>query len=164
VNKQVRLYNILLPVWLILCIPSWLWLLLIPGNLAVDCLVCTLTLCALKCAQKKSVLKTVWWKLWLLGFAADAVGIAWLMLGWALTIPFGEVWENSVGHILHNPFVHPAAFLWALAAVALAGVCIYFWDRRVLRKCGELDTRQQHITALAMAVLTAPWLFFIPMY
>jgi len=164
VNKPIKLYNVIFPVWLVLCIPSWLWLILIPANLAVDCLVCTLTLCALKCAQKKSVLRKVWWKLWVLGFAADAVGIVWLVVGWLLTVPFGDVWENSVGHILHNPFAHPAAFLWTLAAVALAGGCIYFWDRRVLRKCDELNARQQHIAALAMAVITAPWLFFVPVY
>lgn len=163
-NKPVKLYNVIFPFWLILCIPSWLWLLIIPGNLAVDCLVCFLTLCALKHAQKGTVLKRVWWKLWLLGFAADAAGIVWLVLGWALTVPFGEVWENSVGHILHNPFAHPAAFLWTLAAVALSGVCIYFWDRRAIRVCAELDGRQRHIVALVMAVATAPWLFFIPVY
>jgi len=162
-SKPVKLYNVILPIWLIVCIASWLWLLIIPGNLVIDCLVCFLTLCALKHDQKNAVLQRVWWKLWLLGFAADAVGIVWLMLGWALTVPFGEVWENSVGHILHNPFAHPAAFLWTLAAVALAGVCIYFWDRRAMRGAG-LDDRQRHVAALAMAIVTAPWLFFIPVY
>jgi len=163
-NKPVKLYNVLFPVWLIVCIPSWLWLIIIPGNLAIDCLVCFLSLCALKHTGKGAVLKQVWWKLWLLGFAADAVGIVWLLLGLVLATPFGEVWENSVAHISHNSFAHPAAFLWTLVAVALSGVCIYFWDRRAMRRCAELDDRQRHMVALAMAIVTAPWLFFIPVY
>lgn len=163
-NRGVRLYNVIFPVWLLVCYPSWLWLILIPGNLAVDCLVCFFALRVLRHERWGAVLKKVWWKVWLLGFAADGVGILWLVLGWLLTVPLGGFWEDSVGHILHNSFAHPAAFLWTLAAVALAGVCIFLWDRRVLRRCGEMDDRQVKVVAAAMAVVTAPWLFFVPVY
>ncbi len=170
---EVRLYNVILPIWLILWIPSWLWLLVIPGNLAVDCLVCFLALLALKHTQKKAVLRRVWWKLWLLGFAADFVGAAWLFLGifgfsWLLAGHEGTalytLWEDTMLAALHDPFQNAAAFLWVLAGVALSGACIYFWDRRVLRKCPELDGRQCCIVALALAAATAPWLYFIPAY
>ena len=48
--------------------------------------------------------------------------------------------------------------------VALAGVCIYFFDKRAMGSCELLDGRQRHIVALVMAIVTAPWLFFIPTY
>ena len=140
------------------------WLIVIPGNLIIDCLVLFLTLLALKHRDRGGVVKQLWWKFWLLGFAADAIGVAWMLLGWLLTIPFGSVWESSVGHIMHNPFAHPAAFLWTLAVVALAGVCIYFFDKKAMGRCDLLTPREKHIIALTMAVVTAPWLFFIPMY
>ena len=163
-KKQTRLYNVILPVWLILAIPSPLWLAVLPANLLVDCLVLFLTLTALRHARRGTVLKRLWWKLWLLGFAADAVGVAWMFLGLLGYIPFGTAWEDTVSHAAHNPFHNPWAFLWTLAGVALSGVCIYFFDRRAMRSCGLLTGRERHITALAMAVVTAPWPFFIPVY
>lgn len=163
-KKQTRLYNVILPVWLILAIPSPLWLAVLPANLLVDCLVLFLTLTALRHARRGTVLKRLWWKLWLLGFAADAVGVAWMFLGLLGYIPFGTAWEDTVSHAAHNPFHNPWAFLWTLAGVALSGVCIYFFDRRAMRSCGLLTGREKHITALAMAIATAPYLFFIPVY
>lgn len=162
-KKEIRLYNVILPIWLLLIFPQ-AWLIVVPGNLIVDCLVLLIALAALKHQGKKAVFKQVWWKLWLLGFAADAVGVAWMFLGWLLYLPFGDVWENTVGHISHNAFAHPAAFLWTLAGVVLAGVCIYFFDKKAMAKCGLLSHREKHIIALTMAVVTAPWLFFIPVY
>ena len=120
-KKPVRLYNILLPIWLLWIFPQ-VWLVLLPGNLLIDCAVLLLALAALRCTGKKAVLRRVWWRLWLNGFLADGAG------------------------------------------VAVAGVCIWFLDRRALRRCPELDGRQRHITALLLAVCTAPWLFLVPMY
>ena len=31
-----KVYNILLPIWLIIFFPSWLWLILIPANYLID--------------------------------------------------------------------------------------------------------------------------------
>lgn len=72
-KKQTRIYNLILPVWLIMAIPSPLWLAVLPGNLLVDCAVLLVCLLALKHVQKKAVVKQLWWKFWLSGFAADAV-------------------------------------------------------------------------------------------
>lgn len=163
-KKQTRLYNLILPIWLLILFPQ-VWLIVLPGNLIVDCAVLLLTLLALKHPRKKEVLKKLWWKFWLLGFAADAIGVGWMVLG-LLPSWFTENdrWTHSVGHITHNSFAHPAAFLWTLIGVALAGICIYFFDQRAMRTCPLLTAREKRITALTMAIATAPWLFFIPMY
>lgn len=163
-RKQTRLYNVILPIWMIAALPSPLWLAVLPGNLLVDCAVLFFTLLALKHTRKGAVVKRLWWKLWLLGFAADAIGVVWMLLGLLGYIPFGTAWEDTVSHAAHNPFHNPWAFLWTLAGVALSGVCIYFFDRRAMKSCGLLTDRERHITALVMAVVTAPYLFFIPAY
>lgn len=163
-KKQTRLYNVILPIWMIVALPSPLWLVILPGNLLADCLVLLITLLALKHPQKGAVVKQLWWKLWLLGFAADAIGVVWMFLGWLGYLPFGDVWENTVFHVTHNAFANPWAFLWTLAGVALAGVCIYFFDKRAMKSCELLSQRERHVIALTMAVLTAPYLFFIPVY
>ena len=158
-KREHRLYNVIFPIWMLVLFPQ-VWLIVIPGNLLVDCLLLLLTLLALKHRDKGGVVKQLWWKFWLLGFAADAIGVAWMLLA----VPFGSWWESSVGHIMHNAFAHPAAFLWTLAGVAIAGVCIYFFDKKAMGRCDLLTAREKHIIALAMALVTAPWLFFIPMY
>ena len=49
-------------------------------------------------------------------------------------------------------------------AVALAGVLIYIFDRFIsLKKAERLDDRQKCRVALFMAVLTAPYSFFVPL-
>ena len=162
-KREHRLYNVIFPIWMLVLFPQ-VWLIVIPGNLLVDCLLLLLTLLALKHRDKGGVVKQLWWKFWLLGFAADAIGGAWMLLGWLLAVPFGSWWESSVGHIMHNAFAHPAAILWTLVGVALAGVCIYCFDKKAMGRCDLLTPREKHIIALTMAVVTAPWLFFIPMY
>ncbi len=166
--KQTKLYNLLLPIWLLVLLPP-VWLIVIPGNLLIDCAVTLLTLAALKHTAKWTVLKQIWWKFWLLGFAADAIGVLWLFLAFIPSVEWpnsGPVdwWADSVGHVVGNCFDHWASFLWMLIAVALAGVCIYFFDKRALRKCEGLTDREKHVLALTMAIVTAPWTFFIPLY
>lgn len=161
-KKQVKLYNVLFPVWLLWLFPQVL-LIVLPGNLAIDCLVLFCALRALKHTQKGAVLKQLWWKFWLLGFAADLIGSVWLFLGlYLMELP---PLDRIVSYVnILRPFSHPIAFLFTLSGVAIAGVCIYLFDKRAMRKCGLLTDREKHVIALAMAIATAPWLFFWPAY
>ena len=172
-KKQVKLYNVLFPVWLLWLFPQML-LIVLPGNLAIDCLVLFCALSALKHTQKGAVLKQLWWKFWLLGFAADLVGTAWMFStllpslltgGNSANSPALRWWEQTMlGSPMLRPWTHPLTFLWTLAGVAIAGACIYFFDKRAMKKCELLTDREKHVIALAMAVATAPWLFFWPAY
>lgn len=172
-KKQVKLYNVLFPVWLLWLFPQVL-LIVLPGNLAIDCLVLFCALRALKHTQKGAVLKQLWWKFWLLGFAADLVGTAWMFStllpslltgGNSASSPALRWWEQTMlGSPMLRPWTHPLTFFWTLAGVAIAGVCIYLFDKRAMKKCGLLTDREKHVIALAMAIATAPWLFFWPAY
>ena len=162
-QRETRLYNVLLPIWLLWVVPK-VWIVILPGNLIIDCAVLLLALAALKHQDKWAVVKQLWWKFWILGFVADAVGMAWLFLGWALSVPLGKVWEDTVVHIIHNAFDNLWAFLWMLAGVALSGLCIYLLDRLAMRRCTLLTEREKQRIALTMAIVTAPWTFFIRIY
>ena len=170
-KSKVRLYNVIFPVWILMFWPSPpVVLITFFGNLAIDCLVVFFALLALKHLAKGAVLKGCWWKVWRLGFLSDVIGALWLALGlfgsWALDADgtaAGWVTEFATAMTL-NPFRHPLALLWTAIGVAIAGVCIYFFDRRVFRSEPELDPRQSHRLALALAIVTAPWLFFVPVY
>ena len=43
-------------------------------------------------------------------------------------------------------------------------MCIFAFDLRAMHSCIGLSNREKRRIALTMAVITAPWLFFIPMY
>ena len=164
-KKEVRLYNVLFPVWLLWLFPQ-IFLIVAPANLLVDCLVLTLALMGLKHQNKRTVVKELWWKFWLRGFAADFIGVLVLLPGLFLPVIFPNVpgIEGMDAAMIANPFLHPVAFLWVLAGVAVAGVCIYRFDKRAMKECELLTQREKHVVALTMAIVTAPWLFFIPLY
>lgn len=161
--KQTRLYNVIFPIWMLFLFPQ-VWLIALPGNLLIDCGVVLLTLMALKHTNKRAVLKQVWWKIWLLGFGADFAGIAALMPAMFLVSSAPKDVRPLIEPVMYNCWKSPVAFLWTAGAVALAGVCIYFFDKRALRSCEHLSPRERHLTALSLAVITAPWMFFIPTY
>lgn len=159
---SVKLCNVLFPIWILIFFPQVLAI-VIPGNLIVDAAVLLLALAAMRHRAKGAVLRRCWWKVWLLGFAADLIGAAWMVLGWLLAtwLPGGA---ETLGKIMYNPFGHPAAFLWTAAGVAIAGWFIFLLDRRVFRSVPELTSRQSTRLALTFAIATAPWLFFLPLY
>lgn len=159
---SVKLCNVLFPIWILIFFPQVLAI-VIPGNLIVDAAVLLIALAAMHHSAKGAVLRRCWWKVWLLGFAADLIGAAWMVLGWFVTSWVPSL-DSSLGKILYNPFGHPAAFLWTAAGVAIAGWFIFLLDRRVFRSVPELTSRQSTRLALTFAIATAPWLFFLPLY
>ena len=169
-KKPLKLYNVIFPIWILMFWPSPpVILLTLLGNLAIDCLVMFLALQALKHPARGAVLRRCWWKVWLYGFLSDIIGALWLAAGlfgaWALGADGNAGWVSDFAMAMTvNPFRHPLAFVWTAVGVAIAGVCIYCFDRRVFRRIPELDGRQSHILALTLAIVTAPWLFFIPIY
>ena len=169
-KKPLKLYNVIFPIWILMFWPSPpVFLLTLFGNLAIDCLVVLLALLALKHPSKGTVLKRCWWKVWLLGFLSDIIGALWLAAGlfgaWALDADGTAGWVSDFAMAMTvNPFRHPMALVWTAVGTAVAGVCIYFFDKRAMKTCPLLTPREKHATALLLAVLTAPWLFLVPMY
>ena len=165
-KQELRLYNVIFPIWMLWLAPQ-AWLIALPGNLIVDVVVLAVTLKALGHGSKLAVVKELWWKFWLFGFLADFVGVAAL-----LPCPFLMIWlepaapwlYDALSPVMHNPFLSLPALAWVAAAVALAGYCIYRFDRRAMKDCPLLSETEKHRIALTMAVVTAPWMFFIPVY
>ena len=159
-KREIRLYNMILPLWLLWIFPQ-VWFLLLPGNLLIDTEVLLCALLALRRPDKGRLMKRLWWR----GFAADAAGVAWLLLAlilWDMNVCRRRAfWQKWLEGVMGDPFSHPVAFLWTLAAVAIAGVCIYYLDKKPMRAAGLTD-REAHRAALALAIVTAPWAFLIP--
>ncbi len=154
-KKETRLYNVLFPIWMFFLIPTAAWLLILPGNFLVDTLVLVLWMYHRKMEGKLQLWKRKIVPVWLLGFLSDFVG-AGLTLGMLFLLE--EIAPNVAMHLF------PATTLMALPGVVLAGVLIYFFNRRfVFRKSG-FSKEEIHSISLTLALWTAPYTMLIPLY
>ena len=151
----VRLYNVLFPVWMFYLFPSWLWLVILPANFAVDSLVLCLAMRRLGIAGQREIWRKSIPRIWGVGFLSDFLG-ALLTLGLMLLI--------DAFHLTWDIYLFPGTTLLAIPGVMLSGVLIYRLDRRyAFAKCLS-DERQIHRLSLALAFFTAPYAMLIPLY
>ena len=78
-NKEVRLYNVLFPLWFLMIFPA-AWLIVLPGNFLIDSLVLLISLRVLKIADRKSWYKRHILPIFGFGMLADVIGAAFLFL------------------------------------------------------------------------------------
>ena len=74
-GRGTKLYNLILPLWLLWIFPQT-WLVVLPANFIVDLLVSALALRFAGARGIAGVLKFSILRTWLCGFAADAAGTA----------------------------------------------------------------------------------------
>ena len=159
-RKPLRLYNILLPFWMLIWWPTVLWLILIPLNYLIDTLVFHLSLP--KDAGRKALRRRHSWKLCLAGFISDFAGSALLFGAYLMADNIRWSGRRSfIYNIAYNPFGDIVSFAVTLLAVVLAGALIFLLDRWILKKAG-FDPAQAKRSAKMMALITAPYLFFFP--
>ncbi len=156
-KKDVKLYNLLLPVWLILLFPQ-LWLVVLPANFLIDLLVLRLTMKHLHLENRKELCRQSIGKVWLMGFVSDFAG-AFFMILWNILDVTGADFVNAVNF---NPFERLDAFLWVTGCVVLTGVILYFVNRKFCLKNLPVTEAQRRSLALSLAVFTAPYLFYLP--
>ena len=120
-KRDVKLYNIIFPMWSIYFYGMFfvpLWLILLPANFIVDSLVLLLLFWKLGLAEKKSLYKKSIWKTWGVGFLADVLASSLMVfISWTNILPFNE----------YLPISSVPAFLFTTAGVVLAGFLIYFF-------------------------------------
>ena len=159
-KQSITLYNILFPIWLLVWIPSPLWLLLIPLNFVIDYIVLYKSLP--DSVLRKAFCNTYAWKICAAGFAADFIGSLFLFAAFMITSSHKLDSLRPISHGLGlNPFESFAAFLIVVCAILLAAYCIYRFDSYLLKRAG-LPEEQGRKSALWLAVATAPYLFLLP--
>ena len=175
-NKKVVLYNLIFPIWLIVWIPGWWWLLLIPANFAVDFFVLK------KCFKKKGIdnskalLKKYSWRTCIFGFISDLIGTAFLLLIFEGVSLLGEYMiENGnaelgktltkwAGSSMLSSWNNPIAFVINVIGLVIAAYFIFLFNRNMLRKNTDIDEETAKYTARWLAIFTAPYLFLLPFY
>ncbi len=189
-KQSVTLYNILFPIWLLVWIPSPLWLLLVPLNFVIDYVVLYKSLPddversksfsdggqgnksqpddaersknSPDSVLRKAFCNTYAWKICAAGFAADFIGSLFLFAAFMITSSHKLDSLRPISHGLGlNPFESFAAFLIVVCSILLAAYCIYRFDLHILKRVG-LSEEQGRKSALWLAVATAPYLFLLP--
>ena len=98
-KKEVKLYNILLPIWILIFWPSWLWLILIPANYLIDRLVLRWSLGEMP--DKGAFCRKHTWKICVAGFFSDLCGACILFAVYMIT---SEVGNGSPMAVLSRRF------------------------------------------------------------
>ena len=141
--KDMRLYNVLFPIWMLLLFPV-MWLIVLPGNFLIDSLVLVILMHRVKMEQKKTFYKRHILQIFGFGLLADVVGAAWLFL---------------CAYVLEWGIYGDELYL-TIPAAAIAGVCIYLLNYFVTFRKEEKSLRVK--LALTFAIVTAPYTFLIP--
>lgn len=153
-RKDVKLYNLIFPMWSIyFCgiIFFPLLLVLFPLNFIVDTIVLLLLFRWLKLSNKKELYWDSIGQVWGFGFLADFIASGLLMgISSAVRLPFNEYTMN-IGTILFST-----------VGVVLAGFLIYFFHMKFVWKKIGIGEEEKKKIALGMAILTAPYLMYLP--
>ncbi|MDO5755141.1 MAG: hypothetical protein Q4P28_02800 [Tissierellia bacterium] len=147
--KKIRLYNILLPIWILYFFPPIIFPTMI-GNFIIDYLVLHF---ALPDDQKAKdyILPT-----FLLGYLSDFIGATFLSL-----IAFGFSSSDFINDFMYDPLASPKTIFPLILGIALSGFCIYRLNYRWFLK-KNLPKQSAKKTALVLAIFTAPYTFLIP--
>lgn len=156
-KKDIKLYNVAFPIWLLLVYPSW-WIVILPLNFLVDSLVLLGIAKFAKLPLLKAQFWKVIWKVWWVGFLSDMIG--------ALLLFYFVLWKapetDFIAALVGNPFLHWKALLLVITATLLSGRMIYFLNLRWSLKQLNCSQQQKRKIARYLAYWTAPYLFIFP--
>lgn len=143
-KKDIKLYNVLFPFWMLLLFPP-MWLIVLPGNFVIDSLVLIISLFLLKIPDKKQYYKRHILKIYGFGMLSDIVGSAYMLL---LIIIF------RVGRMGDELYLTIPAFLISAALIFIFNYFVTF------KKCTDKALRLK--LSVIFAVVTAPYTFLVP--
>lgn len=164
-QRNTTLYNVIFPIWLLWLMPQT-WLAVLPLNFLIDGVVIWLAMRHFSVEDIKQNVKRAIFPVWGLGFLADFIGTALMFLP-NLINPQNEGvrrwwYDNMANAVSFNPFSSIVSFLYVTLCVALTGFCIYWLNKKIGLKRAVLDDGQRKRIALALAIFTAPYLFYLP--
>lgn len=149
------LINILFPIWLFWILPTFAWLIILPVNFVVDSLVLYLAMRWQHMEDKVKILKQSILKIWIVGFVSDLLGAGLILILTMQIHSTGFAWD-----IFH----FPGTTLISIPGVILAGLLIFYLNKHCsFTKCGFTEIQIRKLS-LALAIGTAPYAMFIPLY
>ena len=163
-TKEIKLYNVIFPVWFLLIFPST-WLIVIPLNLIIDSIVVYI------CMKKNNVndimkkLKKIILKVVCFGFLADIIGGVFMYaLGFLEIFVEDSKWlvDNLINPIMYNPFSSIYGLIYTILAMIISSILIYIFNYKYTFNKIELDDKIKKRISLGLAIVTTPILFLLP--
>ena len=158
-NKRMKLYNLIFPIYMLWLIPPLFFIVAIL-NFIIDSIVVLITEKILKLEDMFSKYKKVIFKVWIFGFLADFIGALFLFITSAL---FDDLNIPIKYNIDYNPFGNIYALIITVIGILIAGILIFIFNKKICFKKIDITEKQRFILSLVMAIVTAPYLFLLPM-
>lgn len=152
--KLKKMYNIIFPIWFLYFIPSYMWIIILVGNFVIDSVVIGIALKKeenFKSVYQKSIFKT-----WAIGLISDFIGSLALLGLYVLLFDVLSIDINL------DVIYFPGCTIFAIPGVIIAGILIYFLNKKFSFK--ELDEDKRKWMCKIMALATAPYIMLIPLY
>lgn len=176
-KKDYKLYNMILPPFMLMFLAPPLLAITLAGNFIIDSVVLlAVSLIVFRKIDWKFYGKTIF-KVWGLGFAADIIGVIFLnILGgigyFYVNTNYGDksfpysLFDGMNSVVNHSYEVTPYTIAILISGIVIAAVAIFIFDYFIsFRKATAVFgfTRKQRVIAsLAFAVATAPYTFLLP--
>lgn len=162
--KEIKVYNVIFPIWFLLFFPPVIFLTLL-GNFIIDSLVVLGCFYLFKLSNQQMNVKAFYkkgiFKVWIYGFLADFAGAAILF--------FIEMLEGSLGisyevisAISYDPFRHPLAVVIIVFSMIVSALLIFFLNYKLTFKTLIEDKALRFKVSLTLAIITIPWTFLLP--
>ncbi len=158
-KKEIKLYNVLFPIWFLLIFPIT-WIIVLPANFIIDSIVLIISMKVLKQVDIKENYKKSILKVWIFGFLSDFIGAGILFL---TQMARGNWWyEYIASPVATNPFDNLYSLSYVFFAVIVSGVAIYFFNLKISFKRLDYELKTKKILALSLAIFTAPYILLVP--
>ena len=142
-NKELTLYNVLFPLWMLMLFPI-VWLIVLPGNFIIDSIVLIVALNLIKYPEKKLFYKKHIFTIYAFGLLADLFGAAFLMV---------TMFVFQLGTMGDELYL-------TLPATVISAVLIFIFNYFVTFKMHDKNLRFK--LSLTFSIVTAPYTFMTP--
>ncbi len=142
-KKEVKLYNVLFPFWMLLLFPQ-LWLIVIPGNFIIDSIVLLVSMLLFKISDKKDFYKKNILKIFSFGMVSDIIGSAYMLI-MMIGLQIGRMGDE---------------LYLTLPALIISAICIFILNYFITFR--NLSKGMRFKLALIFAIITAPYTFLVP--
>lgn len=156
-KKDIKLYNVLFPIWFFFLFPQ-IWLIILAVNFVVDSLVVYFSAQRQQLPDPKAIWKKHILPVWGIGFLSDLIGAVLVFVVFLAVECIPGIYD------VMNPILFPGTCIISLPGVILAGVVIYWMNRKLVFKDSDLTPEQLHKICLHLALWTAPYTMLIPLY
>lgn len=169
-KKNIKLYNMVFPVFMLFAFVPGFWLISLAGNFAIDSIVLIIIMLIMFKKIDWSIYKKTIIKIWIFGFISDLIGSLYLVL---MSILHGTEYmegkdllrQIKTGIYLatnHSPHESVWGVIFIVSGILVSAICIFAFNYFISFKRIKISKKQKILSSLSFAIFTAPYAFLLP--